>query len=42
MTYMTAFLFTLLILAMIIVWSLIEFYFDMRKVDEFDSEYIDS
>lgn len=42
MTYMTAFLFTLLILAMVVVWSLIEVYLDVRKVDEFDSEYIDS
>lgn len=42
MTYLTAFLFALILLVMIFVWSLIEIYLDVRKADEFDSEYLDS
>lgn len=42
MTYMIALLLVLFILALVVVWSLIEIYLDMRKQDKFDSEYLDS
>ena len=31
MTYITAFMFSMLLLALVIVWSLIEIYMDLRK-----------
>jgi len=42
MTYMIALLLVLFILALVVVWSLIEIYLDMRKPDKFDTEYLDS
>ncbi len=36
MTYMTAFLFALLILAAVVLWSLFEFYAEVKKQRQFE------
>lgn len=39
MTYITAFMFSMLLLALVIVWSLIEIYMDLRKDEKLESEF---
>lgn len=36
MTYITAFLFALLILAAVVLWSLFEFYVEVKKQRQFE------
>lgn len=38
MTYLTALVLSLFIFALIVVWSLIEIYMDMRKEENFEQE----
>lgn len=38
MTYLTALMLSLFIFALIVVWSLIEIYLDMRKEENFEQE----
>lgn len=39
MTYITAFMFSMLLLVLVIVWSLIEIYMDLRKDEKLESEF---